>query len=351
MKLPKGVHVKPEKIENFFQICHKLESDFTGALRLKGVKDHGVYIADLLIDLGNIIAASFKYIDSKPLYREEALEFIQKSLAGSSGKLDVFHFDSEEMARSIEANPSALLEEELTVSELGVKIKSKIIKRPGVGLFSKISQAISKTSVSRKEGKIRDLKSDRKVFVKTPTRHEIDFGSKIKPKEEGEKSELKTPANIIRRPELKISSGEAVELEGGKPIPLKTPITMRPEKVKAPPVQENAPEQPSMDRKAERLQKLKDARLQKIGDRISIEKGGEKTKTIATGVKVKTTIDKLYEMILDKGVVRLNDGLAKKLGVSKTQVEEWAMILEEHNLVELHYPALGEPELRKMHDK
>ena len=34
-----------------------------------------------------------------------------------------------------------------------------------------------------------------------------------------------------------------------------------------------------------------------------------------------------------------------RLKVNKTQLEAWAMILEEHSLLELRYPTIGEPEV------
>ena len=47
-------------------------------------------------------------------------------------------------------------------------------------------------------------------------------------------------------------------------------------------------------------------------------------------------------------MLKIDNKLARKLGVRRSQIEGWAMILEEHDLVELHYPAIGEPEIRKL---
>ena len=43
-----------------------------------------------------------------------------------------------------------------------------------------------------------------------------------------------------------------------------------------------------------------------------------------------------------KGSISLEE-ISKKFGIDKALTEEWAKILEEHNLVELHYPILGTP--------
>jgi len=41
--------------------------------------------------------------------------------------------------------------------------------------------------------------------------------------------------------------------------------------------------------------------------------------------------------------LKITDELSKTLGIPKHQIEEWAMILEEHNLLTLKYPTIGEP--------
>jgi hypothetical protein len=63
--------------------------------------------------------------------------------------------------------------------------------------------------------------------------------------------------------------------------------------------------------------------------------------------KIETSIDKLFELVQKNKRIRINDALAHKLGTTRARIEGWAMILEEHNLVELHYSAMGEPEIRE----
>ena len=62
--------------------------------------------------------------------------------------------------------------------------------------------------------------------------------------------------------------------------------------------------------------------------------------------KISTSIDELFELVMRNGKIKLNTA-ARRLGVKKNQVEEWAKILEEHGLIDIHYPPFGEPELRK----
>ncbi len=59
-----------------------------------------------------------------------------------------------------------------------------------------------------------------------------------------------------------------------------------------------------------------------------------------------TELDVLYKKVKKKGKIKFSDA-AKYLGVDKKKIEEWAGILEEHSLIQVHYPAIGEPELKK----
>ncbi len=59
---------------------------------------------------------------------------------------------------------------------------------------------------------------------------------------------------------------------------------------------------------------------------------------------VETDVDKLYEIVREKGIIKVKEA-AKLLGIDTEQVEEWGRILEEHKLVRLRYPPVGEPVL------
>ncbi len=71
---------------------------------------------------------------------------------------------------------------------------------------------------------------------------------------------------------------------------------------------------------------------------------GEKAVTSAKSLK--TPVDELYEIIKKTGGIRL-DHAAKKFRIPESKVEEWAKILEESGLIEIHYSAIGKPVLAK----
>lgn len=65
------------------------------------------------------------------------------------------------------------------------------------------------------------------------------------------------------------------------------------------------------------------------------------TKTLKTG------IDSLYSLVKDsKNISSVK--AASKLGVSEEMVSEWADIMEEHDMLRIHYPVFGKPSLRSM---
>ena len=62
--------------------------------------------------------------------------------------------------------------------------------------------------------------------------------------------------------------------------------------------------------------------------------------------KVQTSMDALLDLIGEKGSIKLS-AAAKKLKVKEKDVEEWARVLEEHELIEVRYPTFGSPILKK----
>lgn len=62
--------------------------------------------------------------------------------------------------------------------------------------------------------------------------------------------------------------------------------------------------------------------------------------------KYETDIDALYKIIEKTGRIKLS-AISTYFGIDKRKAEEWATILQEHNLAEIHYPAMGGPEIRK----
>lgn len=65
-----------------------------------------------------------------------------------------------------------------------------------------------------------------------------------------------------------------------------------------------------------------------------------------TGIKIHTAIDKLLDMVEQKGRVS-TEKASKALGVDVKLVEEWASILDDHGLIKIEYPIMGTIELIK----
>jgi hypothetical protein len=60
---------------------------------------------------------------------------------------------------------------------------------------------------------------------------------------------------------------------------------------------------------------------------------------------ISTDIDRLYSYILEHKRVKLSTAV-KKFNAKKELIEEWGSILEDHHMIEMHYPLAGEPTLR-----
>ena len=61
---------------------------------------------------------------------------------------------------------------------------------------------------------------------------------------------------------------------------------------------------------------------------------------------IETKIDQLIRLVEKNGSIPIPD-LSRKLKVHPEQIERWARILEEHGIIEILYPTIGPPKLRK----
>jgi hypothetical protein len=83
--------------------------------------------------------------------------------------------------------------------------------------------------------------------------------------------------------------------------------------------------------------------ITEIPGQVSLERSPFKLKG---NIKyLSTNIDAMQNYVLEKKVVKLADA-ARKFGVPKKNIEEWGRILEDHNMIEMHYPVTGEPTFR-----
>jgi hypothetical protein len=62
-------------------------------------------------------------------------------------------------------------------------------------------------------------------------------------------------------------------------------------------------------------------------------------------VHLETDIDRLYDIIKESGAIHFDD-VVKKLGEPEEKVREWTDILEEHKLIDIDYPVVGDPMLK-----
>ena len=74
------------------------------------------------------------------------------------------------------------------------------------------------------------------------------------------------------------------------------------------------------------------------------------TSPAEVGRKLVTGIDKMLFIVKKNDKISIVD-IAKTLGVTRKKAEEWAKILEDQELVNIHYPALGEPVLSPATEK
>jgi hypothetical protein len=101
--------------------------------------------------------------------------------------------------------------------------------------------------------------------------------------------------------------------------------------------------------KLEELKQVKPVEEKKIDEieksieTIKAEEARNKEKLIDM---VETDIDKLMRILDEKKVMNIGD-LSKELKISLDRLESWAKTLEDHGLVEIEYPIIGLPRVRK----
>lgn len=88
-------------------------------------------------------------------------------------------------------------------------------------------------------------------------------------------------------------------------------------------------------------------KIKKVKNILSVPKKLKRLKPSMTASKkdkyqVETEIDRLYEMVRDRGMIKVRFA-SKKLNVKRERIEEWGRILEDHDLIILHYPPFGDP--------
>ncbi len=297
----KGKPVTVKSEEEFLKTCKGLTKDFGGTMFLSGDIDRERYSASLLIDKGGIVGSTFEF-KGLITFREQAIDEIKNKLKGSSGILHIFEFDEEAMELAREENNSALLKNPIPLSSLGMRIRL---------LMEKWAKEREARKEETKPIKIPEIfKAERRFnlleLARSPEKIQGAKEEDLYEKEGSDEMDIGEVDNLLKAMEGKVGGG-----------------------------------------KLEKLRRIKEERERKIAERLSKVKRREKPrKAIEEGEKVKTTIDRMYSLVKKYKRIKIDDKLAHTLGVDKTQIEEWAVILEEHDLLELHYPTIGEPEIR-----
>jgi hypothetical protein len=70
-------------------------------------------------------------------------------------------------------------------------------------------------------------------------------------------------------------------------------------------------------------------------------------KVYNAGTVIETDFDILYNLVQSKGMLKLSE-VTRMFNITRKKAEDWVQILEEHNLIKIYYPAMGEPELRRI---
>ncbi len=291
--------------EDFDNFCESLRKEFIGTMRLKSKTEGKPYAAALLLYKGSVIGASFEENPKKTFYCDDAISQIKKTLSGTRGGVEVYSFTEKDMETARNNNKEALLEKELPFASLGIRIRSSFEaaqggKKNGLDLMALV-----------RASDVRSLQVDNDFRL-------VDFARKF----------------------AAGSADDDYEGLGDEARQLANEVVQSPRKLLG-----------VSDPKSERFAELKKKRQMEdmaLMKRISQITSKKPSENVIDAGKVETPIDRLYKLVEKYKRLRIDNELAQKLNVSRAQIENWAMILEEHNLVELHYPAIGEPEIRKI---
>ena len=178
---------------------------------------------------------------------------------------------------------------------------------------------------------------------KIKTKKFLTLGKDLQPKIEPKKMETskivkKVKTEEIKPAELKAKSSLSIDKPREVMTPTKEKIEIKREMVH--PLSESKPKQ-ILEPKKELVEKSPE----------EIRKEEEKKSLIQELQKfpvdmIETEIDKLMDLIEKKKSVSIGE-LSQELKVSIEQIENWAKILEENNMIEIEYPIIGLPKLRK----
>lgn len=181
-------------------------------------------------------------------------------------------------------------------------------------------------------------KKGQKKRVRKKTRpHKKSVSSKVKRRKTRKKplkKARKTRESAVKKGRKTKSSKKTIR----KKIKTKKSLT---KKVKKPESVKKQAEKPFRKKRGEKKPSKK-ARVKRVLKKM-IKRGESPSEAgIPSEYLLKTDIDKLYQSISEKGMIKVNDA-SRIYKVPKEKIEEWGRILEDHDLAILHYPPFGDP--------
>jgi hypothetical protein len=318
MKLPPGKPLTIGEADQFVK-SRKDRGQFNGIVRMKGTTEGRGYEVELLMAEGEIAAVEITGLSETPIQGDRALAEMER-LGGSEGELNIISLWNANLSQIKEENKEAMLQKTVMLEDFRIRIKPspKPVRPGGGGILDTLGSLFSMGTPGRKtEFKGRFMLESQK------TQQDISANQP--------KTGMTEPKN------------EADGTDEGRQEP-KT----EPSKTEKQAAQEGQKAGESK-LKEDLIAKIRNRRFGRITEKLLSKMKPEKakTETLFEEKMVETTIDKLFNLLDKKDKLKINESLARELGVSKERLEEWAVILEEHNLASIKYPAIGEPEITK----
>jgi len=359
--LKKGEKIIPEDEESFNEICDSLTKDFIGVIRLWGESESETHAVGLMVKHGDVFAATAERLeDASVEYGEKAMQLLGEKLSGTTGEVEIYELSEPDFDKALAENLDAILESPVRIASLKITLKKRVLRpqpqsepEAKTGVVQAICHVFTPSDKEAKKERIEALKEKRKIEkigLAGGGFNLINFARNLQ----------SDPVKAKRFEELRKARATSIdETHYEAPTPEEREKRERIQQLKD---QQAGAEKQQVslqevfgviprkqgERKDMRLDELKRSMLEKT-EKITVPSAqaeGEKIKkTVQEGVKIETNIDKLYQIVEKYGKIRINDALAAALKVTKVQIEEWAMILEEHGLLELRYPTIGEPEI------
>ncbi|MDD5111003.1 MAG: hypothetical protein PHG85_00490 [Candidatus Altiarchaeota archaeon] len=318
MELPYGEPLTLEEAQ-VFAMSRKGRQTFNGLMRMHGSIEGKAYTTELLIAEGEVVALELSIEGAEPVYKEAAFEQI-KNLAGSEGDLKILRFHQEDMHMTLSSNSKAVLENRIPLETFKIRIKT----------------APAESQQTEDEGKAGSQDRPGGQLPEQPFEENKAFDT------------MKKSLGIKEVP-LKQKGGffdamrSMLGTSGPKPRPeFRGRFRLEP-----------AAQPPQSNPKQDLIARIKERRFGMLTEKLLQKRAEQKVQEASKteGVMVETTIDKLFNLVDKRDKVKINDALAHEIGISKEKLEEWAVILEEHNLVTINYHTIGEPEITKKQKK